>query len=185
MRLILSLFLCVIVALSANGFLSAKRQLVYQNIGKLGAIKEANMIRKSSTLFASTEPEDLDETTKKYGLEAGLYKAVTAKSEDGQTIKPQDLLKKYGAAYLATSITLAIISYALCYLLVSTGVDVAALLEKVGLQSTTAAANTGTAAIAYAVHKAASPIRFPPTVVLTPIVAGWLGKKLVVDEEKK
>ena len=99
-------------------------------------------------------------------------------------IKPQDLLKKYGAAYLATSVTLAIISYALCYLLVSTGVDVSALLEKVGIQSTAAAANTGTAAIAYAVHKAASPIRFPPTVMLTPVVAGWFGKKPVEEETK-
>ena len=185
MKLIQSILLCVILAFSANAFLSTKRQLVYQNIGKQGSIEDMRMIRRTSVLFSTPEPEDLDETTKKYGLEAGLYKAVTAKSADGQTIKPQDLLKKYGAAYLATSITLAIISYALCYLLVSTGVDVAALLEKVGLQSTTAAANTGTAAIAYAVHKAASPIRFPPTVVLTPIVAGWLGKKLVVDEEKK
>ena len=185
MKLTQSLLLCVIVAFSANGFLSTNRQMLYQNIGKLGTLKEIRTIRQTSNLYSKPEPEDLDETTKKYGLEAGLYKAVTAKSEDGQTIKPQDLLKKYGAAYLATSITLAIISYALCYLLVSTGVDVAALLEKVGLQSTTAAANTGTAAIAYAVHKAASPIRFPPTVVLTPIVAVWLGKKLVVDEDKK
>lgn len=29
----------------------------------------------------------------------------------------------------------------------------------------------GTAALAYAVHKAASPIRFPPTVALTPVRA--------------
>lgn len=29
----------------------------------------------------------------------------------------------------------------------------------------------GTFAIAYTMHKAASPIRFPPTVALTPIVA--------------
>lgn len=39
----------------------------------------------------------------------------------------------------------------------------------------------GTFALAYAAHKAASPIRFPPTVALTPIVARWIGKKV---EEK-
>ena len=93
--------------------------------------------------------DSVEETTKKYGLEAGLFKAVTeGDKSDGDKVKPQDLLKKYGVAYLATSITLS-----------------------------AAASNTGTAAIAYAVHKAASPIRFPPTVVLTPIVAEWLGKK--------
>ena len=35
----------------------------------------------------------------------------------------------------------------------------------------------GTFAIAYAAHKAASPIRFPPTVLLTPVVAKLIGKE--------
>jgi hypothetical protein len=60
---------------------------------------------------------------------------------------------------------------------VSNGVDVAALLDKIGIKATAAASNAGTAGIAYAVHKAASPIRFPPTVALTPIVAKWIGKE--------
>lgn len=42
----------------------------------------------------------------------------------------------------------------------------------------------GTAAIAYAAHKAASPIRFPPTVALTPVVANWIGKKTEGDSEQ-
>ena len=126
---------------------------------------------------AAAGDDDLDETTKKYGLEAGLFKAMTNK--DGQQkVKPQDLLKKYGIAYLATSITLAIISFGICYLLVSQGVDVGALLSKIGIKaSDNAYTNAGTLGLAYAVHKAASPIRFPPTVALTPIVAGWLGKE--------
>jgi hypothetical protein len=94
-----------------------------------------------------------------------------------QKVKPKDLLAKYGIAYLATSITLAIISYATCYVLVSNGVDVGAVLERVGIRSTAVASNAGTVAIAYAMHKAASPIRFPPTVALTPIVARWIGRK--------
>ena len=40
----------------------------------------------------------------------------------------------------------------------------------------------GAFALAYAAHKADSPIRFPPRVALTPIVANWIGKK--VDKEK-
>ena len=43
----------------------------------------------------------------------------------------------------------------------------------------------GTVAIAYAAHKAASPIRFPPTVALTPIVAGWMGKTGKKAEEEE
>lgn len=39
----------------------------------------------------------------------------------------------------------------------------------------------GTFAIAYAAHKALSPVRFPPTVALTPVVAKWLGKEEVLS----
>lgn len=92
-------------------------------------------------------------------------------------LKPKDLFKKYGIAYLTTSITFAIFSYAFFYFMVANGVDVASLLESVGISSSAAATKTGTAAIAYALHKAASPIRFPPTVLLTPVVAKMLGKK--------
>lgn len=183
MRFLSSVVSIGILAAAADGFLVAKQSSI-QNIRIPTSHHFAGFERCTKPLMSKPDVEDLDETTKKYGLEAGLYKAVTAKPEDGQTVKPQDLLKKYGTAYLATSITLALISYALCYLLVSSGVDVASLLEKVGIQSTAAAANTGTAAIAYAVHKAASPIRFPPTVALTPVVAGWLGKKPAEDEKK-
>lgn len=43
----------------------------------------------------------------------------------------KELLAKYGGAYLATSITLSLISFAVCYALISAGVDVQALLQKV------------------------------------------------------
>ena len=54
--------------------------------------------------------------------------------------------------------------------------DVAALLSKIGLSVSDTNEKVGTAAIAYAAHKALSPIRFPPTVALTPVVARILGK---------
>ncbi|KAJ8768115.1 hypothetical protein K2173_021055 [Erythroxylum novogranatense] len=129
-----------------------------------------------------------EEITKKYGLEVGLWKIFSSKeekNEDGDKKSKGDeakeLLAKYGGAYLATSITLSLISFALCYALISAGVDVQALLQKVGISTDEAGEKVGTFALAYAAHKAASPIRFPPTVALTPIVAGWIGKK--VDKE--
>ena len=42
-----------------------------------------------------------------------------------------------------------------------------ALLSKVGINSSATSEKVGTAAIAYAAHKALSPVRFPPTVALT------------------
>lgn len=60
--------------------------------------------------------------------------------------------------------------------------DVQGLLSRVGIE-TDLGEKVGTVAIAYAAHKAASPIRFPPTVVLTPIVAKLIGKEVVEDDE--
>lgn len=130
-----------------------------------------------------------DETVKKYGLEAGLFQAFKQgqKEEEGgeggaaAATTAKDLLKQYGSAYLITSITFALISFSICYVAVSNGVDMAAILSKIGIETSTSAETTGTVAVAYAIHKAASPIRFPPTVALTPVVAKFLGKG--VDED--
>lgn len=51
-----------------------------------------------------------------------------------------------------------------------------------GISTDATGQQVGTFALAYAAHKAASPIRFPPTVALTPIVASWIGKKVEKDE---
>ena len=57
----------------------------------------------------------------------------------------------------------------------------AAILSCVGLTVSDTSEKVGIFAIAYAAHKALSPVRFPPTVALTPIVAKWLGKKPADD----
>ena len=136
-----------------------------------------------------THENDPEKITEKYGLEAGLWNVFSQKSEttgaDARGTKmdsAKKLLKKYGSAYLVTSISLSIVSISLCYALISAGVDVPGLLDRVGLSVTSTSEKFGTFALAYAAHKAMSPIRFPPTVALTPVVAGWLGKKPVEDE---
>ncbi|GKU93764.1 hypothetical protein SLEP1_g7332 [Rubroshorea leprosula] len=156
---------------------------------KIRALKEETeqVTNPSSSSSSSSSAEEI---TKKYGLEAGLWKIFRSKEEgkeEGEKKKSKgdqakELLAKYGGAYLATSITLSLISFALCYALISAGVDVQALLQKVGISANETEEKVGTFALAYAAHKAASPIRFPPTVALTPIVASWIGKK--VEKEK-
>ncbi|KAI9195856.1 hypothetical protein LWI28_018792 [Acer negundo] len=152
---------------------------------KVRAIKEKTQVKKPETSSGSAE-----EITKKYGLEAGLWQIFSSKDEEngeGEKKKSKgnqakELLTKYGGAYLATSITLSLISFALCYALINAGVDVQALLQKVGISPNETGEKVGTFALAYAAHKAASPIRFPPTVALTPIVASWIGKKVEKEE---
>ncbi|XP_022756018.1 uncharacterized protein LOC111303827 [Durio zibethinus] len=149
---------------------------------KIKAIKEKT---EEIETPSSSSSSSADEVTKKYGLEVGLWKIFSSK-EEGEEKKSKgdqakELLAKYGGAYLATSITLSLISFSLCYLLISAGIDVQALLQKVGISTDATGEKVGTFALAYAAHKAASPIRFPPTVALTPIVASWIGKKVEKD----
>eukprot|EP00775_Hariotina_reticulata_P007084 gene7084-7297_t len=128
----------------------------------------------------SEQKTQAEVTTEKYGLEAGLYQVLTSKEEDApvsRTEQAKQLLKQYGSAYLITSISFAIVSFAACYAAVSAGVDVAGLLSKIGLTVNDTSEKVGTFAIAYAAHKALSPVRFPPTVALTPVVARWTGSK--------
>ncbi len=160
----------------------------------------------------SSQQSDPDATTKKWGLEAGLYKVATDKDgtfkSKGEQAK--QLLKTYGSAYLLTSISLAIVSFGACYTLINAGVDVGTLLAKLGIQVTTTneqvrersswcnrtacrslrgmqltllRSQVGTFALAYAAHKALSPVRFPPTVALTPVVARYFGKKSETNDE--
>uniref|UniRef100_A0ACD5UBB3 Uncharacterized protein n=1 Tax=Avena sativa TaxID=4498 RepID=A0ACD5UBB3_AVESA len=160
------------------GFL-ASRALRLQPRRRVSAVKETKEEEEAKTA---------EEITEKYGLEFGLWKIFSSKEEEGgeegeegkktksRTDQAKDLLAKYGGAYLATSITLSIISFTACYLLINAGVDVHQLLSKVGIATDETGGKVGTFALAYAAHKAASPIRFPPTVALTPVVANWIGK---------
>ncbi|DBA90359.1 TPA: hypothetical protein ACH3X1_003640 [Trebouxia sp. C0004] len=129
---------------------------------------------------------DAESTTEKWGLEAGLFKVFTNKDDKGNKTKGQqakELLTRYGSAYLITSISFSIVSFTLCYALISSGVDVPSLLQRVGLKPSDTSEKVGTFAIAYAAHKALSPVRFPPTVALTPIVAKIIGKKPTEADE--
>ena len=157
-----------------------------KSIGKSYFQNSASSLRFRSVLRASTKtdneeasdtatkpPVNPEEITKKYGLEAGIFTALTSKDKEGK-VDAKVLLAKYGSAYLVTSISLAAVSFAICYVLVDAGIDVAALLSKVGIAADGKAETAGTLAIAYAAHKAASPIRFPPTVALTPLTAKYL-----------
>ncbi|KAE8674898.1 transcription factor E2FB-like isoform X1 [Hibiscus syriacus] len=135
---------------------------------KIKAIKEKTEEIKAPT---SSYADEVTKNSKEEGEE---------KKSKGDQAK--ELLAKYGGAYLATSITLSLISFSLCYVLINAGVDVQALLQKVGISTDATGEKVGTFALAYAAHKAASPIRFPPTVALTPIVASWIGKKVEKDD---
>ena len=149
----------------------------------------AALRRAAPVLQAPKEEQDLEQVTEKFGLEAGLFSALkkgTSGNEEekkGSMAQAGDLLKRYGGAYLLTSTSLAIVSFSLCYWAIDNGVDVQSLLQRVGIEVSETSETVGTVGIAYAIHKAASPIRFPPTVALTPVVAKTLFGKTDDDDE--
>lgn len=93
----------------------------------------------------------------------------------------------YGGSYLVTSIGLSILSYATLYGLITVGIDIRTLMNGLGnwLARTplgrpngldSISDNASTAVLAYIVHKALSPLRFPVTIAATPIVASLFKK---------
>ncbi|KAI3952610.1 hypothetical protein MKW92_030525 [Papaver armeniacum] len=158
-----------------------------QHLITVRALKETTKETKTN------DPSSPEEITQKFGLEAGLWKIFSSKGEEesGEKTKGEqakELLTKYGGAYLATSITLSLISFTLlcankcrcrCSSITAEG---KIILYSVGISASETGEKVGTFALAYAAHKAASPIRFPPTVALTPVVAGWIEK--IVGKDK-
>ncbi|KAH8044361.1 hypothetical protein JL722_14753 [Aureococcus anophagefferens] len=97
--------------------------------------------------------DEVEDAVEKGGVEGGLF-SIFKSDGDGESkgADAKALLAKYGAAYLATSISLALVSFSICYLLIDSG--------------------------------AASPIRFPPTVALTPVVAKLLKGDAADDDDE-
>ena len=99
----------------------------------------AESVQEQEKTETAVQDGEVERVTKKWGLEAGLFKvrpllpnpgrhlyplqAMTSKDQPGksggQTAK--ELLAKYGSAYLITSISFAIVSFAICYFLVDFG----------------------------------------------------------------
>jgi len=164
------LFFFITIPTTTLCFVSQSHALLYQR-----SISTYSGILMATPELQQKEPSPIEQITAKYGLEAGLLQSL--RQNDGGTTAKK-LLTKYGVAYLATSIPLALLSFAICYGLVDNGIEVTGVLSQIGIASSSGdtSEKVGTFAIAYAAHKAASPIRFPPTVLLTPIMAKLIGK---------
>jgi hypothetical protein len=58
-------------------------------------------------------------------------------------------VQRYGSAYLVTSLSLSLVSFSLCYALIASGVDVAALLAKLGFTVSDSSEQVGVLTLAY------------------------------------
>ncbi|KAG7267095.1 hypothetical protein CRUP_011201 [Coryphaenoides rupestris] len=107
----------------------------------------------------------------------------SAGPEGGGPSKAQQLkkvFKEYGAVGVSFHICMSLMSLGMFYLLVSSGIDMAAVLCKLGFSEAVVqskmAAGTSTFVLAYAVHKLFAPVRISITLVSVPLLVRYLRK---------
>ncbi|XP_004068740.1 protein FAM210B, mitochondrial [Oryzias latipes] len=141
-----------------------------------------SMQSRSSSTKQSAEPLD---SSKKDTSTSTPEKSPEEmpESEEPKPNKTQQLkkvFKEYGAVGVSFHIGMSLMSLGMFYLLVSSGIDMAAILCKVGFSEAVVqskmAAGTSTFVLAYAIHKLFAPVRISITLVSVPLIVRYLRK---------
>ncbi|XP_053662885.1 uncharacterized protein LOC128712016 [Anopheles marshallii] len=112
-------------------------------------------------------------------------KGNSVSSEGQVSVSRKDRLKKaikeYGSTVLVFHVSISLVSLGTCYLLVSSGIDIVSLLDRMGwgdsALASKAGAGAGTFVIAYAIHKVFAPVRISITLGATPLIVRYLRRK--------
>ncbi|KAJ8729503.1 hypothetical protein PYW08_001084 [Mythimna loreyi] len=87
-------------------------------------------------------------------------------------------VKEYGSTVIVFHVCISLISLGSCYLLISSGVDLVAVLKYFNISEGTilkaASSNAGTFVVAYTVHKFFAPFRIAITLTATPFIVRHL-----------
>ncbi|CAH0491764.1 unnamed protein product [Peronospora farinosa] len=84
---------------------------------------------------------------------------------------------EYGRVGICTHIVLSLLSFSIIYVGVSSGVDVKAVLDSVGISTSTTTSSAGSVLIAYTLYKVLVPIRWALTFAVTPVVLRALRRR--------
>ncbi|XP_004370277.1 protein FAM210B, mitochondrial [Trichechus manatus latirostris] len=118
------------------------------------------------------DPSKVMETA---GSEAGSPEKQQSKSQQLRKI-----FKEYGAVGVSVHIGISLVSLGIFYTVVSSGVDMSALLLKLGFKESLVqsklAAGTSTFVVAYAIHKLFAPVRISITLVSVPLLVRYFRK---------
>ncbi|XP_053690674.1 uncharacterized protein LOC128739239 [Sabethes cyaneus] len=112
-------------------------------------------------------------------------KQVTEEPTKAMPVTRKERLKKavkeYGSTVIVFHVGISLASLGACYVLVSSGIDMVALLDRLGWADSALASKTGTGAgtfvIAYAIHKVFAPVRISITLGATPFIVRYLRKR--------
>ncbi|XP_007244234.3 protein FAM210B, mitochondrial [Astyanax mexicanus] len=132
--------------------------------------KEANMEKNAPT----TEVNQIKTTD----IPQGEKEEPVPDKKLNKTAQLKKVFKEYGAVGVSFHIGISLISLGIFYLAVSSGINMTALLCKLGFSESVVqsklAAGTSTFVLAYAVHKLFAPLRISITLVSVPLIVRHL-----------
>ncbi|XP_041778876.1 uncharacterized protein LOC121597294 [Anopheles merus] len=164
---------------SVNSFSS-----VGSSSGTFGTGRRAFSLSSSHLLAVSFARSNKASASGSAGEQSSEGKGV-ANEEQVVPVSRKDRLKKaikeYGSTVLVFHVSISLASLGTCYLLVSSGIDMVSLLERMGwgdsALASKAGAGAGTFVIAYAIHKVFAPVRISITLGATPLIVRYLRRK--------
>ncbi|XP_062060374.1 protein FAM210B, mitochondrial [Lepus europaeus] len=115
------------------------------------------------------------------GTEAtGSAVSSTGGSKQSKAQQLRKIFQEYGAVGVSLHIGISLISLGLFYTVVSSGVDMSAILLRLGFKESLVqsrmAAGTSTFVVAYAIHKLFAPVRISITLVSVPFIVRYFRK---------
>ncbi|KAG9340644.1 hypothetical protein JZ751_021200 [Albula glossodonta] len=145
-------------------------------------------MRASSTAAAQKRDSGLEDTAAELKADQPVSRAS---AKDSQAPEPEDpkpnktqqlkkVFKEYGAVGVSFHVAISLVSLGMCYLAISSGIDMTAIFFKLGFSEAMVqskmAAGTSTFVLAYAVHKLFAPVRISITLVSVPLIVRYFRK---------
>ncbi|XP_069352073.1 protein FAM210B, mitochondrial isoform X2 [Eulemur rufifrons] len=110
----------------------------------------------------------------------GSSVSSTEEKKQSKTQQLKKVFQEYGAVAVSVHIGISLISLSIFYMVVSSGVDMSAVLLKLGFKESLVpskvAAGTSTFVVAYAIHKLFAPARISITLVSVPLIVRYFRK---------
>uniref|UniRef100_A0A1A8J630 Family with sequence similarity 210, member B n=1 Tax=Nothobranchius kuhntae TaxID=321403 RepID=A0A1A8J630_NOTKU len=146
-----------------------------------GNTSSSTQSRAAATDTKNEDKRDLQEASSTSATEQSP--ADKPEPEEGKPNKTQQLkkvFKEYGAVGVSFHVGISLMSLGMFYLLISSGIDMAALLCKLGFNESVVqskmAAGTSTFVLAYAIHKLFAPVRISITLLSVPLIVRYFRK---------
>uniref|UniRef100_A0A2M4A2D5 DUF1279 domain-containing protein n=1 Tax=Anopheles triannulatus TaxID=58253 RepID=A0A2M4A2D5_9DIPT len=151
------------------------------NIRRSFSLSSLHLLALSSHNLQSQTKGNANASTNVTSEERGQTPSPAEQAPVSRKDRLKKAIKEYGSTVLVFHVSISLVSLGTCYLLVSSGIDMVALLERFGwgdsALASKAGAGAGTFVIAYAIHKVFAPVRISITLGATPLIVRYLRRK--------